>query len=76
MLHCLVNLFILKAIQINLGNFFRTVSQRTADNRGCNPSSSEDCRVTVPCYISGQFIWDFQFSPICFRALLVLARAL
>lgn len=51
MLHCLVNLFILKAIQINLGNFFRTVSQRTADNRGCNPSSSEDCRVTVPCRV-------------------------
>lgn len=74
MLHCLVNLFILKAIQINLGNFFRTVSQRTADNRGCNPSSSEDCRVTVPCYISGQFIWDFQFLADLFQSLVGFSK--
>ena len=56
MLHCLVNLFILKAIQINLGNFFRTVSQRAADNRGRNPSSSEHCRVTVPCYMGSEWL--------------------
>ena len=74
MLHCLVNLFILETIQINLRNFFRTVSQRTADNRGCYSSSSEDCRITVSCYISGQFIWNFQFLADLFQSLVGFSK--